>query len=129
MCRTCKSKCSVSLSTLIVRYILQFMIEYDLYSLDKPISRNGSMRMKVVGLRETVQLHCDVCANPLPFKYEWKVNSGDLRDGIVGADSHTLTITDVVKEDFAIYTCSVSNKINGNILNSDLMIELVHCSK
>ena len=105
------------------------MIEYDLFPLDKPISRHGSTLVKELGLGETVQLHCDVCANPFPFKYEWKVNSGDLRDGIVGADSHTLTITDVVKEDFAIYTCSVSNKIDGKNLNSDYMIELVHYSK
>ena len=87
------------------------------------------MQKKGSGLGNTEQLLCDVCANPLPFKYEWKVHGNNLRYGIFGENTHTLNITDVVEKDFTIYTCSVSNEINGNIVTSDLMIELVPYSK
>ena len=71
-----------------------------------------------------VSLHCDVCANPAA-DYVWTYNGDDLRDGIDGEDTDTITIQHVDESDFGIYTCEVSNTHGSRQLD----IELVPYSK
>ncbi len=61
-----------------------------------------------------VQIHCSVCVNPAPSKYNWTYSDGSaLRPNMSGTDSDTLTFPMVHEEDFTNYTCIVENVIQG----------------
>ena len=53
-----------------------------------------------------------MCAAPAPTAYRWTLNGQDLRDGIDGADTDTITINNVTKTDFVNYTCEVTNDLD-----------------
>ena len=52
-------------------------------------------------------LPCDVCANPLATGYKWFKEGSEL----VGQKADTYVINNVTEEDFANYTCEVTNDV------------------
>ena len=69
------------------------------------------------GVGQHVTLMCDVCASPKPSSYQWTFNSTDLREGIEGQDTPSITIYNVIEEDFGNYTCEVTNSIGINVFD------------
>ena len=73
------------------------------------------------GTGETKSLHCEVCAVPDPTSYRWTYNGEDLREGIDGDDTDTITINGVLNEDFGNYSCEVANAFGDTQFDIELL--------
>ena len=102
---------------------------YAWYYSDAPIAESDQEVRKGSALNKDVVLEVHTCANPSDQSYEWRFNGTDLRPGIEGGDSSSMTITQVKQEDFGEYTCTVSNEINGDQRSTDIKIELLPLSE
>ncbi|NCF94978.1 MAG: hypothetical protein GWQ05_29065 [Verrucomicrobiaceae bacterium] len=67
-----------------------------------------------------------VAAGSAPLSYEWRFNNEPLVDGgsISGANSATLTLSDVTADNFGVYTVEVSNAL-GSVVAGALLSEQV----
>ena len=91
-------------------------LRFWLLSSDAPINIESNYIKNGTGLNSTISLQCKVCAKPQNVTYEWKANGNDLRDGITGQGTDTITIHEVAESDFTNYSCSATNIIGTLVL-------------
>ena len=90
---------------------------------DSPIGKLEDTSQVRSGIGSPIDIQCEVCAQPSPDAYEWKFNGEDLRGGIDGQGTDTITISEVAvdESDFGFYTCDVTNSIGSRMISIELV--------
>ena len=77
------------------------------YISDPPVWKEETSKNHASELSSNITLTCDVCANPMPDRFEWKHNSVE-----INANGNQLALNNLQMEQFGTYTCFVTNRIN-----------------
>eukprot|EP00918_Siedleckia_nematoides_P076140 GHVU01166536.1.p1 GENE.GHVU01166536.1~~GHVU01166536.1.p1 ORF type:complete len:522 (-),score=38.10 GHVU01166536.1:751-2316(-) len=72
-----------------------------------------------------VEIYCEVCAQPLPTKFEWTFNGSSLPADISRPTIDKLIIPVFKQDHTGLYTCTVTNKPGSNEVSKSFTINLV----